>query len=217
MPTQGPLFPGTTADDATVGTVVWSTTDNIKVDDGSTAGAALLTNAPNTSHYLTGTNFGFTVPAGSTILGIQVEWKRTHVGGAGHDIDNSAKIIQDSVIGGTEKSVGAVWTDSSLQYDSFGGAADLWGLAWTVAQINSSGFGAALSATGQTAAAATATVDALRITVTYSAGVSAGPGSGGFPADQNDPALTGVPALAPVLQQITRGRAGSRYRGSMRH
>lgn len=80
MASQGPNYPGTTADDATVGSITWSSTGNIAASDGVRATAAGLKSS-NESHYITATNLSMTIPDGATIDGIVVEIDRHYTTG----------------------------------------------------------------------------------------------------------------------------------------
>lgn len=135
---------GTMADDATVGTIAWATVNNAKVSDNTYATATMPLLA--LSHYLKGTNFGFAIPVGATIDGIQLDVERSIIAGAGPPVrDNSVRIVKAGTFQGDEKAAGGDWPAGDTVI-SYGGAADLWGLTWTVANINASNFGAGLSA-----------------------------------------------------------------------
>ena len=70
----GVKYPGTIANDSTVGTLDWSGLTDIVSDNATYATVSL--DDTDVSHYIKATNFGFTstdVPTGSTILGIKVE------------------------------------------------------------------------------------------------------------------------------------------------
>jgi hypothetical protein len=169
MSTQGPLGPGTGADDSGTGTTAWSNPGNVTTEDGVFATCTL--GGLFSSHYLDATNFGFSIPAGATINGISVEWKR--MSGSGDIHDNAVRIIKGGTVGATDKSVAGNWS-TTLGYQSYGGSSDLWGQSWTASDINASNFGAALAAT--TNGGDTASVDYCRITVTYTPAAStAGP------------------------------------------
>lgn len=115
------------------------------------------------SHYLAATNFGFSIPGGSTIEGIVVEIEHKESGAAACR-DNRVRIIKGGVTGSTDKASGTEWPTSD-GYGSYGASNDLWGETWTVADINSSGFGVAVSALGL--GGGTASVDHVRVTVYY--------------------------------------------------
>lgn len=166
--TAGPNYPGTGTDDSSFGTTVWLNPGNITSSDNNYA--SLTTVAGVNTHYLAASNFGFSIPSSTTILGIQVEWERQALCGGGCTIDSRVRIIKGGVVGSTEKSTGASWPTGGVDvYDSFGGSSDLWGQTWTYTDINASNFGAVLSPTG-VLAGALSEVDTCRITVTYTGG-----------------------------------------------
>lgn len=166
MAAQGPLSPGTEADDASIGTQVWdfiSEGTALSQDDGYAS--ASLTVGQET-HYIKVTNFGFSIPAGSTIQGIAVEIERL----CGNCVDLSICIVKGGAISATDKSVGAAWPVSDLDsYGTYGGASDLWGESWTADDINASNFGVVFSASVPSGGPFSARVDHVRITVTYTA------------------------------------------------
>lgn len=160
MPSQGPNAPSTGANDAAVGTVAWTNPGNVTADDSTFATAALT--AIDTTQFLKATGFGFSIPTGSTVDGILVEWKRKGEFG----VDNVVKLVQGGAVAGDDKADAVTaWPNPAAAYASYGGAADLWGLTWTPAQINAADFGAVLS--GECTDVATLSVDHVRITVTY--------------------------------------------------
>ena len=159
MSSLGPNSPGTMANDDTVGTIDWASVDNAKVSDGNLVTAV---SPSGIFHYLKATNFGFSVPNGSTINGIEVEIEEQ-----GDGDENSVKIVKDGTIGGTEKSTAATLPDPEA-YISYGDSTDLWGLSWTVGDINSSTFGVGFSV--DNGAGEFAFVDHIRITVYHTVG-----------------------------------------------
>ncbi len=161
MATYGPNSPGTTGNNASVGSISWGTTDNAKVSDNSYATAALL--VTQQSHYLSCSNFSFAVQSGDTIQGITVEIERK----AGLSVgisDANIRLMVGGVPAGDNKSAGAAWSTTEA-YVSFGGAADLWGLTPTFSQLNASNFGVLISCVGD--ATDTGSVDHVRITINY--------------------------------------------------
>ncbi len=156
--------PGTTADDATVGTLAWSNTDNVKVSDDVYA-TRTTTLSGSITHYLTATNFGFAIPAGATINGLTVEVDRKRTG-AGNLQDSAVRIIKGGSIGATNKASASTWptTEATATY---GSASDLWGDTWTADDINSSNFGMAIATVFNPDVSITASIDNIRITVSY--------------------------------------------------
>jgi hypothetical protein len=65
--------PTTVVDDAAVGTQIWGTPANAVVSDDVYATTSMPASA--ISHYLTGYNFGFTIPASARIDGIKIEYE----------------------------------------------------------------------------------------------------------------------------------------------
>ena len=152
---------GTFANDATVGTIAWDTPSNASASDDTRASAVLL--ITEISKYLKATNFGFNIPAGSTIRGIVVEVEKSSATGVTIE-DNSVKIVQDGTIGGTEQKVAGAWPTTDA-YTTYGSATDLWGLTWTSSQINSVNFGVVVAC--DATAAGTGRIDHIRITIHY--------------------------------------------------
>ena len=168
MATAGPNSTGTVVSDSTVGTEVWSNPSNATASDDSRATCTIGTGSGTIGEYLKCTNFGFSIPAGSTIDGItvEVEMSATQVNRVR---DNAVRIVKGGTIGSTDKASGTGWPTSDT-YRTYGGAADLWGETWTVSDINASTFGFAISPTATGAGTRDARVDHVRITIDYTAG-----------------------------------------------
>lgn len=109
------------------------------------------------------TGFGFTIPAGATINGITVEVERK---GLGTVTDAVVRLLKAGVEAGTSLASGVSWPPTDA-YATYGGAANLWGTTWTAAQVNAANFGVSLSANVDVSA--TASVDHVRVTITYTA------------------------------------------------
>ncbi len=174
MATAGPNAPGTMADDSAVGAGVWATVDNAKVNDSSysTNGSG----APAT-HYLKATAFGFAIPSGATINGIEVGITRKASINAKFEYanDNIVKLVKGGTVSGDSKASTTKWptSDGTVTY---GTTSDLWGTTWADTDINASNFGVVLSANTVTA---TASVNYISVTITYTEG-----GGGGGPVKQ---------------------------------
>lgn len=165
--TAGPNYAGTAANDTSSGTVAWTDPTNATASDD--VRATITTGASNISNYIKATNFGFSVPAGSTIDGILVEIEEDRNGqenGSGRE--SGIKIVKaDGTIGTTNKSTGAALPTTDT-FVSYGGAADLWGEAWTSTDTNDVDFGAVFNVWGVTNTGQQV-VDSFRITITYTA------------------------------------------------
>ena len=172
---SGPKFPGTAADDATVGTKEWTSVDNIKLDDNNLARATTAgfpdPDTPWTSHYLKATNFRFEIPSGATIDGIVATIARKETSGTGTIVDNEVKIVKSNGSIGTEnKALGGNWTGSETP-TTYGGSDDLWSESWAYTDINDSDFGVVISVdAAEGGGFTTAGVDYITITIYYTAG-----------------------------------------------
>lgn len=207
MASQGPRFPGTGADDASVGTVSWNSATAVTAEDTVNAFRAHLNS--QVTHYLKATNFGFSIPAGATIRGITVEIKRMRTSAGGTNQDSAVRIVKGGSIGATNKASAAVWPLNVLTYASYGSASDLWGENWTAADINASNFGAVLSGINPSATNTNSSVDAIRITVTYSVTVTGAAGLSGQGSIAGAGFRTAI-AAAAISGQCSISAAGER-------
>lgn len=171
-PDTGALHPKTVKDSSAIGTTVWNTPEKGNTSDNVYAWLAEV--YPVTSHYLNATNFGFTIPTGSTINGILVEIeKRDDMGGAAWT-DFAVKIVlANGTIGSVnEGKIGTNWPAVDT-YVSYGNSTYLWGETWTAEDINDIDFGVVLSATYRLEDEVFyGNVDDIRMTVYYTEGVT---------------------------------------------
>ena len=169
--TEGPQSGGTFVNDVSFGVVAWVNSGNATPSDdnyGISFGVST-----SYSNYLKATNFGFAVPAGSTIDGIEVTVERSTVLGIlGNDVGTaSIRLVQSDVISGNDlNDIGTAWTTADA-IATYGSSTNLWGLGWTDADINSVNFGVAIAAGGTFALTADARIDDIQIKVYYSAGL----------------------------------------------
>lgn len=169
--TAGPNFAGTGGTSGGCNgstTFCWANPGNITANDGVSARVDLV--ASGASNELQGTNFGFAIPAGSTINGITVEiWKQAIVG-PGNPTDVDVTILKGGVATGTNlghTGAGNGWL-SAGGIDTYGGSTALWGTTWAPADINATNFGVQISCVEWTGGANTsAGVDFIRITIAY--------------------------------------------------
>lgn len=171
MATSGPNIAGTGADDATVGTQAWVNPTRINADDGSFATCSIGTGISKQTHYAKGTAFSFSIPGTATINGILVEWKKkassTNLPLVVHDAVVSL-LKAGTVTGDNKADLTTNWSLTSA-YVSYGSGSDLWGTTWSPSEINDATFGAVMSATliQSSDSSITASLDAVRITITY--------------------------------------------------
>lgn len=160
----GYLFTGTGANDSAVGTEAWSNPTRITSTNLSFASATGFFGT-SYSNYLKATNFGFSIPTGATIEGIEATIRRI---GVETISDERVRIIKSNgSIGTTDKSSVGVWSTSATSV-TYGGSTELWGETWTAADINSSTFGLALQVEMTAAAVAQAGVDSISMKIYYS-------------------------------------------------
>lgn len=169
MATQGPLFPGT----VTTASVLpeddndWTSPGSVSADDGTEANITAATyDANDISFQLRARNFGFSIPADSTIDGITVEIeKRDQAIGAA--VDNRVQLSDDSgnLVGDNKADTVTDWPTAATIV-TYGGAADNWNASPTVTMVNDPDFGVTLSVKA-TAANTDIFVDFIRMTINY--------------------------------------------------
>lgn len=94
----GPSSPTANGNDASIGTVAWSNRPFAMASDNSYA-----TVANATSNYLSLTNFGFAIPGGATIDGIEVSIEKSRT-------DNKVAILDDWTSNNTDDASDATYT-----------------------------------------------------------------------------------------------------------
>lgn len=140
---------GTGISESGTGTVAWTDPSLITSAPAfsSRALSGALSNGQNTE-YLTGSNFGLSIPTGATILGI-VAAVRIYRNGASSPettVDQNVRLnIGGSKVGDNKARSEFQPPFVNVHPDEpnvlYGGAADLWGLSPTPAQLNASNFG----------------------------------------------------------------------------
>lgn len=150
------------------GATVWTNVGNMTADDGVFA----VNGLGGVSFYASTTAYGFSIPAGQTIRGVLVEVKKKGT----NDVPNVTFVFDDSikllkagaVTGATRADLTTRWSATNA-YVSYGGPTDLWDATLTVSDVNNSGFGVAFSVDPTPGDLnATASVDAIRMTIYYS-------------------------------------------------
>jgi hypothetical protein len=153
----------------------WTTPGNVGVSDNAKATYSIPGNGQSSN--LDITNFGFSIPAGSTIDGITV---RAEVSANGTSVDDdTVMLLKNGAAVGNDYASGTDWstTDATRTY---GDSNDRWGTSWTPADINAGNFGVRLKVDSDVAATRIASVDYVTITVDYH-GPPGGIGSLGTP------------------------------------
>ena len=141
----GWLPAGTGSDNASIGTVTWTAPNNIIGDDNGLKATA-SGGASTVSHYLRASNFGISLPSGSTINGLEVRFQAHRTVST---FLSSISIFNDSgATAGTAKTPSVDLTAVSDTVHQYGGSGDLWGLTPTEAQVEDSDWGYGFSITG---------------------------------------------------------------------
>lgn len=163
---EGPLSGGTFTNSARAGSSTsWTNTSNAVSSDDTYVDIpanGLSSNGAYTDN-LIASNFGFSIPPGSTINGIEVEIERTDINNAKDDF---IAIVKGGTVGLEDKSLNPAWSGEA--YFTYGSSSDLWSETWSVADINASNFGVSISIRKQGGGANPAPlIDHVRITVHY--------------------------------------------------
>lgn len=128
--------------------VTWSSPNNVTSLGAPLSGASLFgsNTATDQSRLLVARNFGFAIPSGATILGVEAELLG-HWQFAAGNVTLCQLFAGGVVIGSDNKASasGAFPLGSPASAVAFGGSADLWGAALTPAIVNDSGFGVAFA------------------------------------------------------------------------
>ena len=141
----------------------WITPGNITADDGAEATISNY-DSDEFEKTLRSHTYGFTIPGGATIDGIEVIVGRRNSSAPGL-ADDIIRLAKAGTAIGDNKSTGVTWPTSEASI-TYGSPTDLWGTTWTPAEINAGGFGATLNPLN-TGNAENAAVDYHRIIVYY--------------------------------------------------
>lgn len=156
--THGPRRPQVVAN---VGAgVAWSSPDNARFPDGASASVLLQ---KTSSRELVLYDFGFEVPAGAQVLGVELATRRSATD-IDEIVDKSVRLVRDKLATGESRASSAFWSTSMVEF-TYGGPRDTFGQALTAEDVNAAGFGASLAIEHVGTTAETASVDAVSITV----------------------------------------------------
>ncbi len=148
--------------------VSWNNPTNSLSSNDTYATASLFLNGQQTDALRVAT-FGFTIPSLATVNGVTVEIERKS------SMTNTIKDYIISIRKGTtdsnNKSTAAFWSTTE-SYVTFGGPADLWGLTLTPDEVNETTFAVNIRVTNETETPVVASVDHVRVTITYTVNVA---------------------------------------------
>ncbi len=182
--TSGPRWPGSGTNVNGPGTRAWNDPahppQNITIDDGSFAQVELRNYLYETSEYLRGTNYGFSICPDADIDGITVTVSRA-AGDGNRARDEDVYLLQAGTHHGSDYAKSANWSQGWTVV-TYGGPTDKWGTTWTPADINNANFGVDFSVHNTSYWGVFAGVEYMQITVHYTlpsttASVSASPTS----------------------------------------
>lgn len=156
--------PGTVANDSSVGDVAWSNPSNATTEDGSNATCSL--NAAQTSQYINATNFGFTIPTGAVIKGVEATFK-AQSSVLSTTKEQSVTLMKAGSRAGSALDFGLVSWLTSLASKIAGTATSLWGTTITASEVNASNFGVSFRAQNAGVLTASAQLDSITMTVHY--------------------------------------------------
>ena len=181
---QGPNNPSGVVNDPSVGTQAWVDPQNAAVSDDVYAFFNFTAHEfVVSSQYLKATGFGFAIPNGSIIEGIEMKLELKGFS----CFDANVRIVKGGVIGAVNKARPATpsneWSGPGDLVVTYGGNGDLWGETWSAADINSLDFGVAVSAFATDSGFGL--VDSISITVFYTA-TTCGNGMLDDPGEQCD-------------------------------
>jgi len=126
-------------------TVSWNQPQNINADNGTTSAPfSVLTSAVTATRFLKAAEFSHSIPAGSTINGIELELDITI---AGINV-RPYEIRLSGVTSGLSDNLADITNWLSNQTKTYGDSTETWGNSWTVSEIEADTFTAYISATG---------------------------------------------------------------------
>jgi hypothetical protein len=142
----------------------WDTLTGDEVDTSDDVRARYDGTILGFSDWLYPHDFGFSIPAGATIDGIELSVERHFT--TNSIVDNGVFVYDGTAQDGDDK--GAVaWTQDTDTTDTYGGAADDWNTNLTPAEVNGSGFGVQFSVNGTFFGMGIAFVDHVQMKITY--------------------------------------------------
>lgn len=145
MASEGPLICGLGEQDDSYGTLGWASPEAIEVDDANYAEGTAFSGGD--TWYLKATEFGFAIPDGATIVGIEATMKVGSSTGGDTCNESVIKIVKsDGTVGSENKSTSAALpADPATAVWDYGGATDLWSESWSASDINDVDFGVVAS------------------------------------------------------------------------
>jgi len=182
MATAGPNFPGTTANLSNAGTSesaeAWVNPGNVVSDNATEAAITAATyDSPDISQILVCSNFGLSIPSGSTINGITVEIdRRSIIASSGKDfrVQLANGTTFASLVGNNKAVPATIWPTTST-VASYGATNDTWASGLTADQLSAAAFAVMISCQANIANADVG-IDFVRVSVDYTPPPTSGAG-----------------------------------------
>ena len=140
----------------------WQNPGNVTAADGQEASAPIV--SPSGTQYLVATGFGFQLPLGASVRGVEVRVKRRTAGASDADDDEIRLVKAWPTTSNANRAQGANWPTVAA-VTAFGGPTDTWGEALVASDVNAASFGAVVKARGLSPG--TAYVDHVEMLVSY--------------------------------------------------
>ena len=161
-----------------------STTDTLRTTDSIPCCNVLSGNLDARGMFFS--PVGNNIPATAIIRGIQVDIVR-NASATSSLRDEDVYLLKAGVATGNDEANTGTWWGTADTTVTYGGSSDLWGTTWTPAQINANNFGVRLRVrNAHGSLARTASINRIRVTVTYSSVPAAAIGSAGAPIERAD-------------------------------
>lgn len=155
-------FASTATGNTGAGDSDWSNPGNATASDGTFATVSLA-NSRETRELLL-TNFGFTIPSGASINGIETHVNRRASRGGIQDAEH--KLYNAAHVGDDKADTVTDWPTTATER-TYGSDSDDWNAGLTVSDINSTDFGVLLRGANNSGASETLDVDYVSLTVYY--------------------------------------------------
>ncbi len=170
MSSAGPTYPGTVAEVSPTG-LSWTNLNNVKAHDVNYATVAKSTSGTASTKIVKGNNFGFSIPTGATINGIEVKIYRKASANTSTNYVKTTELLispDDGATGSDLSDIATKWATTD-ELITAGGPTELWDLTWTPSQINGTGFSVFMTVTltRGTTGTVTAYWESVSITVYY--------------------------------------------------
>lgn len=144
----------------------WSNLGNMAASDDARAGTTALTGTDNQTHRLDIKNWGFAIPSGATIDGVEVkiEWRTSQNLRPLSEIQ--IRLLKAGSPVGSNKAANNTTSavDATVTH---GGSSDLWGATWDDTDVNATGFGLAVQYKSDSSSSKNPQIDHVTLEVFY--------------------------------------------------